>query len=101
MAPQNQPEDDIRAFPNRIVSGSKRHLILSVVVGGLGFASELISGASFGVLALVAAVTIFLIVYNLVRIRNARAARTSDRAARAFVQQQRRSHLSVDDLPSS
>jgi len=86
-------EIDIRAFPRRIVLESRRNLVLSVVLTAGVLTFELALRASFVVHGFVVAIGLFLVGYHLVRMRRARAADSTLEAARAFVIQQRRSHL--------
>lgn len=80
------------AFIEATIRGSYRHLVLSTVVFVAVLTFEVALHAGSGVIAAVLAMYAFLVVYNLLRIRNARAARASEAAGRAFIEAQRRSH---------
>lgn len=85
----------LRGFAEGAVRGSRRHMVMSLLVCGAVEAFEISVHASAGVHAGVIGILVFLVVYNVLRIRLARralAAGTAD-ALRAFVHGQKRSHL--------
>ncbi len=93
MPPATGNVIDPKRFALGTAAGSWRHLGLSVVLYAFVLAWEISMGASGGVLIGVAGIGVFLVGYNVVRIRAANHALRSDEAARAFVLRQRRSHL--------
>ena len=87
-------EAQLRAFARGTEHASLRHLRFSIPVGIVVLVCEVVLGGGPFAYAFVGALTIVLVFYNIVRIRSARrAAAGSIEAGRAFILEQRRSHL--------
>jgi len=84
--------DASNTFIDATIRGSHRHVVLSTVLFAAVLAFELALHAGGGVIASVLAMYAFIVVYNVLRVRNARAARASEADGQSFIEAQRRSH---------
>lgn len=84
---------DPTAFARGTIAGSKRHLAQSAMLAAVVAALGALIGAPAIHLVGIGVIGAALVAYNLLRIRNAKRALQSAEGGRAFVRDQRQSHL--------